>query len=160
MYGKRVWSTCTRTPILLVRKTRSAYIHSDPNSAHTQNTLYGKVRPKWNQGSQGHSRASPREDGPYNSPASGETPTEGFQGSPRVPPRPREDGPYSPAGLGVRHPTEGSQGSPSLQPLLTREDGPNNPAGLGRDNPPGLPGFSKGSTSSRPERTAHFLSPA
>ncbi|KAK3763793.1 hypothetical protein RRG08_065756 [Elysia crispata] len=87
-------------------------------------------------------------------------PTEGFQGSPRVPPRPREDGPYSPAGLGVRHPTEGSQGSPSLQPLLTREDGPNNPAGLGRDNPPGLPGFSKGSTSSRPERTAHFLAPA
>ncbi|KAK3781644.1 hypothetical protein RRG08_029307 [Elysia crispata] len=36
-------------------------------------------------------------------------PTEGFQGSPRVPPRPREDGPYSPAGLGVRHPTEGSR---------------------------------------------------
>ena len=80
LYEKHTTSTCTRTPILLVRKTRSAYIHSDPNSARTQNTLYGKVRPKWNQGSQGHSRASPREDGPYNSPASGETTHRGLPG--------------------------------------------------------------------------------
>ena len=41
----------------LVRKTRLAYIHSDPNSARTQNTLYGEVRPKWNQNSQGYSLA-------------------------------------------------------------------------------------------------------
>ena len=52
MYGKHAWPTCRITPILhvniwrwgvlaqLVRKTYHIYMHSDPNSACTQNIFF------------------------------------------------------------------------------------------------------------------------
>ncbi|KAK3784622.1 hypothetical protein RRG08_003430 [Elysia crispata] len=106
----------------------------------------GKFRPKWNQGSQGYSHVSPREDSATSHP---EKTAQLFYAGlgvrhstlhvknaqpTNVLVSPLEDGPNNLAGLGVRHYTKGSQGTATskVQPRLTREDGPApSRAGLG-----------------------------
>ena len=152
---KHTSSTCTRTPILHVRKTRPAYIHNYPNSACTQNTFFctGKFRPKW---IPRYSHASPREDGPYSLAGLGvRHSTEGSQGYSHV--SPREDGPNNLAGLGRDTPPrapKGSQGTATSRPERTAHTicRPR-----GETTHRGLPGFSKGSATSHLRGRPSFL---
>ena len=67
---KHTTSTCTRTPILHVRKTRPAYIHNYPNSACTQNTFFVRENSDQN-GSQGTATPHPERTAHTALPASG-----------------------------------------------------------------------------------------